>query len=186
MRYYFDTEFLEDGNTIELISIGIVADDGRELYLVNRDAPWKRIRKHEWLMANVVPGLPQPYGDWRNHMPKRWLCDLDNPAVKGRNAIAEAVKRFLIGGPVPGLSRPEVELWADYCAYDHVVLCQLFGRMIDLPDGIPMFTNDFQQALRAAGNPPMPQQAEGLHNALADARHLKVCVEALAERLASQ
>ncbi len=33
MRYWYDTEFIEDGKTIDLISIGIVAEDGRELYL---------------------------------------------------------------------------------------------------------------------------------------------------------
>ncbi len=31
MRYFLDTEFYEDGKTIDLISIGIVAEDGREL-----------------------------------------------------------------------------------------------------------------------------------------------------------
>lgn len=30
MRYFYDTEFIEDGHTIELISIGVVAEDGRE------------------------------------------------------------------------------------------------------------------------------------------------------------
>jgi hypothetical protein len=29
MKYYYDTEFIEDGRTIDLISIGIVAEDGR-------------------------------------------------------------------------------------------------------------------------------------------------------------
>lgn len=181
-RYFYDTEFIEDGKTVDLISIGIVAEDGRELYLVNRDAPWRRIKKHEWLMANVAPGLPQPHGDWILHMPKAWPIDFHNEAVRRREAIAEAVKRFLIGGPVPGLSRPEVELWADYAAYDHVVLCQLFGPMVALPPGIPMFTHDLQQELRRAGNPTMPEQAAGLHNALADARHLKACFDALGER----
>jgi hypothetical protein len=178
-RYFYDTEFIEDGRTIDLISIGIVADDGRELYLVNRDAPWRRIRKHEWLMANVVPGLPKPHGDWILHMPQRWLFDMASPHVRDRETIADRVRRFLVGGDVPGLTRPDVELWADYSAYDHVALCQLFGPMVALPEGIPMFTNDFQQALRRAGNPPMPQQQAGLHNALADARHLKACFDAL-------
>ena len=31
MRYFYDTEFIEDGTTIELVSIGVVAEDGREL-----------------------------------------------------------------------------------------------------------------------------------------------------------
>lgn len=34
MRIYYDCEFLEDGNTIDLISMGMVAEDGRELYAV--------------------------------------------------------------------------------------------------------------------------------------------------------
>jgi hypothetical protein len=176
MRYFYDTEFLEDGRTIELISIGIVAEDGRELYLVNRDAPWKRIKKHEWLMANVVPKLPQPHGDWINQMPKRWLIDFWDPNVRGRGAVARRVRDFLLN---PLHVKGPVELWADYGAYDHVALCQLFGRMIDLPDGVPMFTNDFQQAWRVAGRPELPKQEAGAHNALEDARHLKVCFEAL-------
>ena len=177
MRYFYDTEFIEDGKTVDLISIGIVAEDGRELYLVNRDAPWRRIKKHEWLMANVVPGLPRGHGDWRNHMPKRWLIDFNDPYVRSRAAIAERVERFLLGDDLETYN--DLELWADYGAYDHVALCQLFGPMIALPDGVPMFTHDLQQELRRAGNPPMPKQAARLHNALADARHLKACFDAL-------
>lgn len=176
MRYFYDTEFLEDGKTIELISIGIVAEDGRELYLVNRDAPWKRIKKHEWLMSNVVPKLPQPHGDRRNQVPKSWLIEMWHPAVRDRAWIRDMVQDFLLGNPA---TRTNIELWANYAAYDHVALCQLFGRMIDLPDGVPMFTNDLQQAIRSAGNPPMPEQEVGLHNALDDAHHLKTCFEAL-------
>lgn len=176
MRYFYDCEFLEDGKTIELISIGIVAEDGRELYLINRDAPWKRIKKHEWLMANVVPKLPQPHGDWRNHAPKRWAIDMHSPLVKSHRAISMAVAEFLLDHEI---WPRQVELWADYGAYDHVALCQLFGPMMALPDGIPMYTNDLQQALRSAGNPPMPEQAAGLHNALDDARHVKACFEVL-------
>jgi hypothetical protein len=172
MRVFYDCEFLEDGKTIELISIGMVAEDGRELYLVNRDAPWKRIKKDDWLMANVVPHLPQPHGDWCNHMPKRWPIDFHNNAVQDRATIATAVRQFL-------QTTPDLELWADYGAYDHVVLCQLFGRMIDLPSGVPMFTHDLQHELHRLGGPPMPEQAAGLHNALEDARHLRACFEAL-------
>jgi len=177
MRYFYDCEFLEDGKTIELISIGIVAEDGRELYLVSRDAPWKRIKKDEWLMANVVPKLPQPHGDRRNQVPKSWLIDFHDPAVREREAIANRVAAFLLGNDLETYT--DLELWADYGAYDHVVLCQLFGPMVALPSGIPMFTHDFQQALRAAGNPPIPEQAAGQHNALDDARHLRACFNAL-------
>jgi hypothetical protein len=36
-KYFFDTEFDEDGKTIELISIGIKCADGREYYAVSRE-----------------------------------------------------------------------------------------------------------------------------------------------------
>lgn len=168
-RFWYDTEFLEDGRTIDLISIGIVADDGREFYAVNKQATRgkfeRRLREHDWLMANVVPSLPQPHGDWINVMPRKWLFDYRSPLVWERDHIADGVTEFLLGGGTPP------ELWAWYGAYDHVALCQLWGRMIDLPEGIPMYTRDLKQECDRLGNPPMPEQADGEHNALADARH---------------
>jgi hypothetical protein len=166
VRIFYDTEFIEDGKTIELISIGMVAEDGRELYAVNADAPWKRITKHEWLMANVVPHLPQPHGDWIRQMPKSWLIDFHNPCVKRKSAIADEVRAFV-------QATPDAELWAWYGAYDHVAYAQLFGRMIDLPDGFPMWTNDLRQEVQRRGNPALPKQESAEHNALADARWVR-------------
>lgn len=37
------------------------------------------------------------------------------------------------------------ELYGYYSAYDHVVFCWLFGRMIDLPKGFPMYSKDMKQ-----------------------------------------
>ena len=164
MRIFYDTEFLEDGKTIELISIGMVAEDGREYYAVNRDMPVRKIRKHEWLMENVVPGLPKGHGDAKIHMPKRWLFHYADPVVKHRTAIAVQVAKFIQATPDP-------QLWAWYGAYDHVALAWLFGPMINLPDGIPMWTNDLRQECERLGNPTLPEQPDGVHNALADARH---------------
>ncbi|HLU97395.1 MAG TPA: 3'-5' exoribonuclease [Thermobifida alba] len=175
MRIYYDTEFLEDGRTIELISIGMVAEDGREYYAVNRDMPAKRIAKHDWLMANVWRSLPRLHGDARLHAGRRNPLALDwqHPDLKRRARIADEVREFI-------QATPDVELWAWYGAYDHVVLCQLWGAMVDLPPGVPMFTHDLKQECARLGNPPMPEQAEGQHNALADARHVKVMAEHLA------
>lgn len=176
MRVFYDTEFLEDGRTIELISIGMVAEDGRELYLVNRDAPlhrkwwspWRksRIERHPWLMQNVVPHLPQPHGDWINQMPKRWLIDFASPDVVPKPRIAAAVRRFLG-------ATPAAELWAWYGAYDHVVLSQLWGPMVDHPAGVPMWTNDLKQEAVRLGSPQLPKQEGAEHNALADARWVR-------------
>lgn len=174
----YDLEFLEDGRTIELISIGMVCDDGREYYAVNRDMPVRKIRKHKWLMENVVPGLPKAHGDRRLTMPKRWLFDYADRRVKPHGQIADEVMDFIRA------AGPDVELWANYGAYDHVCLAQLWGRMIDLPEDVPMYTNDIQQERARLGLAwdELPQQESSEHNALADARHNQTVRRWLAER----
>jgi hypothetical protein len=52
--------------------------------------------------------------------------------------------------------------------------------MVNLPEGVPMYTHDLKQECDRLGNPSMPEQTEGQHNALADARHVKVMAEFLA------
>ena len=175
----YDLEFLEDGRTIELISIGMVCDDGREYYAVNRDMPVRRIRKHPWLMENVVPHLPQGRGDRRNHVPRSWLFDYADPVVKHRQRIADDVAAF-----IQAADAVEPALWADYGAYDHVCLAQLWGPMMRLPLGVPMWTHDLRQEIERLGVDPadLPEQAEGVHNALADARHVRTVRRWLAER----
>lgn len=113
MKFFYDTEFLDDGKTIEFISIGIVREDGLTYYAVNRDADWERINRDPWLLS------------------------------------------------------------------------QLFGRMLDLPRGIPMFTNDLRSLVSWQGlnRWKMPRQEAGKHDALQDALHLKLMFETVAELL---
>ncbi len=185
MRYYYDCEFIEDGHTIDLISIGMVAEDGREYYAVASDAPWDRIKEHDWLVRNVLPSLPLTgktsldsyLKNHPNSFPRPGLTfvdpDLTDSRVKPRQVIANEVRDFI-------LATPEPSLWAWYGAYDHVVLCQLWGCMIDLPEGVPMWTNDLKQEAERLGNPRVPEQAAGEHNALADARHNRAIARFLA------
>lgn len=170
-RYFYDTEFLEDGRGIDLISIGIVAEDGREYYAVNANADWSRIERHEWLTANVVPQLPVV----RHDDGVIESIDFADPAVKHPKVIASEVAEFILA------TEGEHELWADYGAYDHVVLCQLWGPMIALPAGVPMFTHDLQQLWRFSGRPELPAQVDE-HNALADARHAREIHRVCADR----
>ncbi len=168
MRYWYDCEFLEDGETIAPISIGIVAEDGREYYAVSYNAPWNRIEHRPWLVENVVPHLPQLHagGNASSYFaPARLGVDLDHPDVKSRLTIAAEVRDFLLATTEP------VELWGYYSSYDHILLSQLWGPMINRPACIPMWTNDVQQeAARLGLENSLPRQAGGLHNALADAR----------------
>ena len=54
----FDTEFMEDGKTIELLSIGLVRADGQEFYAVSADAD--QSRANPWVAEHVLPHLRGP------------------------------------------------------------------------------------------------------------------------------
>lgn len=177
MKIYYDTEFLENGKTIELISIGMVAEDGEELYCINGEAPLENIYKHEWLVQNVWPNLPLKYvskygPEWDEEHPDYF------GKVWSRQIIAQAVEKFI-------RSKPQPELWAWYGAYDHVVLAQLWGPMSTLPFGVPMWTNDLRQEIhrleKVLGKPLMFELpklgANAEHHALADAKLLKLRAE---------
>lgn len=199
MRVYYDAEFIEDGHTIDLISIGMVADDGHEYYAVSSEFSMAALAANPWLVENVWPSLPRIGGDARMHIPTRGLFgrprphhkllgdlfDRNAPEVKPRAVIAREVADFLLGADHRRtMMVPYLELWADYGAYDHVALCQLYGPMIDLPEGVPMFTHDLRQEVARLGlkDSDLPQQAAGHHNALADARHNLVIARFLDER----
>ena len=65
VKYFYDTEFIDDGRTIELISIGVVAEDGREYYAISTEFDPERAGR--WVRTNVLPKLPSPSSQlWRS------------------------------------------------------------------------------------------------------------------------
>ncbi len=137
-RIWFDTEFIEDGRTIDLLSIGLVREDGETFYAEPQETD--HTRASDWVITNVLPHLHGPL------MP--------------RAELMYQLREFC--GPRP-------EFWAYYADYDWVALCQLFGRMIDLPRGWPMYCRDVKQLCDSLGNPRLPKQSSAEHNALNDA-----------------
>lgn len=163
MRIFYDTEFIDNGETIGLISIGMVREDGKTYYAINRDMNFSAIQGNQWLVQNVMKYLPVQMG-------KNTPWNVDNPDivhVKSKRVIAREIRTFCTENGTP-------ELWAWYAAYDHVVLSQIFGRMLDLPEDMPMYTMDLKQEHHRLGFPRLPEQRGGEHNALADAQHNKV------------
>ena len=55
MKYWLDTEFIEDGKTIDLLSIGIVAEDGREFYREHSGANLNNASL--WVRQHVFPNM---------------------------------------------------------------------------------------------------------------------------------
>lgn len=185
MKYTYDTEFHEDGETIDFISIGIVnMDTGEEFYAVSNEFNTRRVANNNWLMDNVMSSIPHSQFIVTDADGYPFVRDIYvDPAVgRSKAEIAAQIKAFIGADRKP-------ELWAWYSAYDHVCLAQLWGKMIDLPEQIPMFTNDIKTLLREVerrngrSGVVMPKQPEGLHNALEDARHNVVRYNYLMELL---
>lgn len=173
MRYWLDTEFIEDGRTIDLLSIGIVAEDGREFYIQNAECDLTRAS--DWVRDNVIPHLDECRSELGGpkHQHPALMCDWACPWAS-RSWIANNIRDFCdperYGAP---------EFWAYYADYDWVALCQLFGTMMDLPKGWPMYCRDIKQWCDELGNPRLPEQGKGEHHALADARWNRLAWEFL-------
>lgn len=165
-RVFYDTEFIDDGKRIRLISIGLVDEAGASYYAVVDDIEvMDDMSLHPWLKDNVACHLPG-HVDTRSGWAWTWdRAHKDYAAVKPREVIAEEVRAFLTK---PGLPFTHVELWAWFAAYDHVALAQLFGAMVDLPSGIPMLTHELVQRWEEVGQPDVPPQ-HSAHHALTDA-----------------
>lgn len=191
----YDTEFIDDGRTIELISIGAV-DQGNHYYAVNAEVDQERILRHPFLREHVWPKLPlrdldKPYkltlqpGEYERsdvfgppgaavEILVTKELDLDDPRVKPKEQIRDEFLDFLVPKGVlfgPGAA---VRLWAWFASYDHVALAQLFGPMVALPQGVPMRTGDLAQEADRLGvaKEQMPPQDERFkHHALHDAEH---------------
>jgi hypothetical protein len=147
VRFFYDCEFIEDGTTIDLVSIGAVDETGREFYAVSTE--FDESRAISWVKRNVLSQLPPPA----------------DPAWRSRSRIREDLLAFLSQPSEP------IELWAWMGGYDHVVLAQLWGNMRGLPRKIPRFTHELRQLWEDAGSPPLPPAGDDAHDALADARH---------------
>ena len=237
MKYFLDTEFLEGTQkkwfgqtklTIDLISIGIVAEDDREYYAISKDFNLKEA----WNRYDLVKYSFRDFGLTPNYKKVYWIRDnvlkpifielrakeveeyniaqrrnvvLDFPTYsfcfrefkrllnkygKTNKQIAEEIKDFIEKPPgiYHQITLDKNQFYGYYSDYDWVVFCWLFGKMIDLPKGFPMYCIDLKQELDRTQEikfglslykgslandiktlPNYPKQTNE-HNALADAR----------------
>ena len=146
MKYWFDTEFHDDGYHVELISIGVLAEDGREYYAVSGD--YNPQRANEFIRDHVLPHL----GSARR---------------RSQAEIRDDLLAFFSASGMP------TEFWADHGEYDWIVLRQLFGNLMSWPKGWPKTAMDVEQyrlMLRAGA---FPSDSVIAHNALEDARSVR-------------
>lgn len=176
MFVWYDFEFLERGPKFPIIpiSVGMVREDGKQLYLINGEFGIDAFLEHDWLRENVAPHLPLRWAPGTRIAQDGTLADgymwdedhEDYDNVWSLDVIAQKVETFILGDD-PKADPPE--LWGWFPSYDHVCLAQLFGRMVDLPAGFPKRTNDIQQVADMMGVSIDTTRDADEHHALDDA-----------------
>ena len=153
---FFDTEFIEDGETIIPLSYAFITNQGDELYIVMDPAEIDLTKADPWVQKNVLTYLQK---DW----------DEDNN-IASQETAAEAIVEWVAKVTPKGVTP---RFWADHCAYDWVVLMQLFGKMIDRPDGWPMYCNDIQTLKHLAKYAHRLPSPVDKHHAMSDAKSVR-------------
>lgn len=121
-RWFLDFEFNEDGSTIDPIAIGLIDESGLNGYYAHF-AEYDPSACNLWVKQHVLPKVA--------HMRR-------TPKAQIAKDIVEVVG-----------ARPE--FWAYYADYDWIVMCQLYGTMMDLPEHWPRYCNDLKQEMARLG-----------------------------------
>ena len=152
-KIYLDLEFIESGykKPLEIISIGIVNEDGKEYYAVCSE--FTPQNANDWVKENVLKNLEIP-----------------KEGTKSIKQIRKDIIEFVGDDPRP-------EFWTYFGSYDWVLFSMIFGTMMDLPKNFPMYTMDIKQLAVELGNPKLPEQTSEEHNSLNDAKHNKIMHE---------
>ncbi len=120
MRLYLDTEFTELSQAASLLSLALVDEQNRSLYLEIKDSP---IPQDEWLKDNVIRHLK-----WRNSNQDSFI-HLNDPYAEAYIPLSECgnvITRWLA-------KYNEVEVWADCAVWDWLLFCELFGGAFHIP-----------------------------------------------------
>jgi len=189
MKYFIDTEFHEgfhkafmkpNRHFIDLISIGIVAEDNREYYAISKEfdiyAAWNKWQtdnngsKVYWLRDNVLKIIFKELYHLEHSIINSAIVingkdvseatfNYDNfkklikKHGKTNEQIAEEIKEFVFFGRecTYGYQNYKPEFYAYYADYDWVAFCSLFGSMMQLPKSFPMYCKDLKQDLDNVG-----------------------------------
>lgn len=172
MRIFFDTEFTGLHQNTTLISIGLVAEDGKEFYAELDD--YDKSQVDEWLETNVINNL---------------IVNADRKIyhrVEEHQTIAKGDREF-IGSLLDGwlTQYDQVEIWSDCLSYDWVLFNQLFGHAFNIPKNVYYIPFDICTLMKIKDVDPDINREEfaGIegkkHNSLHDARVIRACYEKL-------
>ncbi len=134
MKLFFDTEFtgLHKGTT--LVSIGIVAENGKRFYAEFSD--YDEIQCDEWIKENVLKHTILAGNDT---LAAKLGEDSNTTVILGSKAdiryeLGEWLKQF-----------DNVQFVSDVSHYDFVLLIDIFDSAFDLPENVSAVCHDINQ-----------------------------------------
>lgn len=163
--FFVNSEYIDAEREIDLISLGIVAADGREFYAISTE--FDDARANEFVRTVVLPLLEPP----------------GHPAWMSRAQLKDELLAFI------GADRPRFWSWLA-APYDFMVMAQLFAPADRMPGGWRYTAYDVSLLVENAGlsvepvDPSLPQAPPNVHHALADARWVRDLYYAVTARAA--
>ena len=126
IKVFMDCEFtgLHQGTT--LISIGMIAEDGRELYCELND--YDKTKIDDWLKDNVI-------------------ANLHNTNPINTEQLRKAIEGFIE-------PYDTVEIWSDCLSYDWVLFNQIWGHAFNIPKKIYYIPFDLCTLFKIKGIDP--------------------------------
>lgn len=172
MNVFFDTEFTELGPKAQLISIGMVADNGQKFYAEFID--YNKENLNDWIKENVLSNLLVDYRSNQhisffkksNEIGKNdsnvvamliahpEIIDLFNKVPENTrfkhaesNLVLSSLKYWF--NEISNNSQERIQLVSDVCHYDMTLLCNLFGGSFNLPSNVNPVCYDICQDIWA-------------------------------------
>ena len=184
MKCFFDSEFSGLHKKTTLISIGFITEDNQTFYAELTDYDKSQI--DDWLKDNVIAKLK--FNDRE-----------DSFYEDGENALFKGTKDELKHSLTNWLNKispkdNSIEMWSDCLSYDWVLFNDIFGTAFDIPKNVYYIPFDICTSFKDKGvNPDVNREQfafgelllqddsniEEKHNALWDARIIKICYNKL-------
>ena len=174
-KIFFDTEFTGLHQNTTLISIGLISECGKTFYAEFNDYDFNQV--DDWIKENVINKL-QYNGIFQK-------LDETNESISYKSTTENIREKLTIWLAQFG----EVEIWSDCLSYDWVLFNQIFGHAFNIPKNVYYIPFDICTLFKLKGiDPDISREKYGCgehysempkHNALWDARVIKMCYDKL-------
>jgi len=178
MNIFLDTEFTGLHQHTTLISIGCITETEETFYAELTDYDQSQI--DDWLRENIISNLLFTKGNITKTIFSNGSIEMCSSSLD----VVKELKKWL-------LKYDNIEIWSDCLSYDWVLFNELFGGAFSIPKNVYYIPFDICTLFKLKGIDPDINREEFAkysiklkkdikkHNALWDAKVIKMCYEKL-------